>query len=276
MIPLSSLTRKSGTQPASTGDGCTCTYGLVNPPTPNKVLPLYEARLAQYMAGELVFCGCEHGRSYQIYFADKAAAYKTDGQVLAEKRLAQLWKNAGVPPMYAEMTIKGYIDLVKGEPGKAEAVAALRSLQRDAVYKDKFGLVLWGEPGVGKTGALSPLFVHLLRNGCAGIWVQYNELLAGLRDFESGQVNNRMERYKQIEYLFIDDLGDPAASSSATNYARDCLMQIIDYRKNHGKPILATSNLSPAQMEEQFHKRIVQRLAETCNVIEVKGRVLRK
>ena len=28
--------------------------------------------------------------------------------------------------------------------------------------------------------------------------------------------------------------------------------------------------------EEQFHKRIVQRLAETCNVIEVKGRVLRK
>lgn len=275
MIPYQSMTRKSLIPPTSIGE-CTCTCGLVNPPAPNKVLPLYEARLAQYMAGELVFCGCEQGRNYEAYFADKAATHKTDGQRVEEARLSQLWKNAGVPPMYATMTLKGYVDLCKGEAGKQEAIKALLGLQRDTMYKEKFGLVLWGEPGVGKTGALSPLFVHLLRNGCAGIWIQYNELMASLRDFESGEVEQRVQRYKTIEYLLIDDLGDPLAESAATPYARECLMRIIDYRKNSGKPILATSNLNLEQMAEQFHKRIVQRLTETCNVIEVKGKVLRR
>jgi len=240
------------------------------------MLPLYEARLAQYLAGGLAFCACEQGRNYQLYLSSLAANHKSDGQRVEEARLTQLWKNAGVPQQYALYTLKGYSDLCGKDAGKQEAIKALVALQRDAEYKGKFGLVLWGEPGVGKTGALSPLFVHLLRNGCAGVWIQYNELMASLRDFESGEVEQRVQKYKTIEYLFIDDLGDPLAEAAATPYARECLMRIVDYRKNSGRPILATSNLNLEQMEQQFHKRIVQRLTETCNVIEVKGRVLRK
>ncbi len=276
MIPYQSTTRQSLTPAISTGDGCTCANGLVDPPKPNVNLPLFEARLAQYMRDELDFCGCEKGRQYRAYFQDKATNHKTDGQRLEELRLAQLWKNAGVPPQYAQYTLRGYVDLCKGEPGKQEAIKALLAIQRETTYKDKFGLVLWGEPGVGKTGALSPLFVHLLRSGCAGLWIQYNELMASLRDFESGEVEQRVQKYKAIEYLLIDDLGDPLAEAAATAYARECLMRIVDYRKNHGLPILATSNLNLEAMEQQFHKRIVQRLTETCSVIEVKGKVLRK
>jgi len=276
MITYQSMIPKSGKTSISNSGECTCAFGLVNPPKPSPNLPLYEARLAQYMAGGLEFCGCENGQRYQVYFQDKAAEYKPDGLRLEEQRLAQLWKNAGVPPQYAQYTLKGYADIAGKDPGKMEAITALKAIQRETTYKDKFGLVLWGEPGVGKTGALSPLFVHLLRNGCAGLWIQYNELMASLRDFESGEVEMRVQKYKTIEYLFIDDLGDPMAEAAATAYARECLMRIVDYRKNHGLPILATSNLNLDAMEQQFHKRIVQRLQETCTVIEVKGKVLRK
>ena len=283
MITRSSVTPKYGTQPASPSECELCAFGLVNPPAPNDKLPLYEARLAQYAAGDLVFCECDKGAKYRTYLQRLSSEHVTTTDELErikaryhEDKQRRLWENAGIPPKYADYTFRSYMDMVKGEKGKAEAITAIREMFENTTYKGKFGLVLWGAPGVGKTGALSPLFVHLLKQGASGLWVQYNELLAQLRDFESGHVDERMKACQTVEYLLIDDLGDPMAERSATDYARDCLFRIIDHRKNHGLPVLATSNLNLDGLEQQFHKRIVQRLTETCNVIEVKGKVLRK
>mgnify|MGYP002624168823 FL=1 len=232
---------------------------------------------------DLVFCECDNGQRYAAYLAKLDKTYVNDDDELAqakaryqEEKQRRLWDSAGIPPKYTDYTLQSYLALCGSDKGKQGAITAVTTMFKDTVYQDKFGLVLWGEPGVGKTGALSPLFIHLLKNGCSGLWVQYNELLAQLRDFESGHVDERMKACQSVEYLFIDDLGDPMAERSATDYARDCLFRIIDHRKNHGLPILATSNLNLAGLEQQFHKRIVQRLTETCNVIEVKGKVLRK
>lgn len=276
MITYQSTMRKSGTPAASTSDKCECTFGLLNPPPPNPNVPLYEARVNQYMRGELVFCPCDLGKGYQAYVTKGASEYKTDGQMLEEQRRNQLWKNAGVPPMYAGMTLGGYVAICDKDSGKQEAIKALLSLKETAEYQGKMGLLLWGKPGVGKTGAVSPLFIHLLREGCSGLWIQYSELMARLRDFESDDNRRVMADAKKVEYLFIDDIGDPGAEKSASDYARDCVFRIIDHRKNNGLPILATSNLNLAGLEQQFHERIAQRLGETCSVIEVKGKVLRK
>jgi DNA replication protein DnaC len=257
--------------------------GLINPPPPDTRQPLYIARKVQYQLGELTFCDCVLGQGYKSYLAGLATKYVSDADELAqakeryaEEKQRRLWENAGIPPKYATYTLQSYLSLCGSDKGKAEAIKAITTMLKDTMYQDKFGLVLWGEPGVGKTGALSPLFVHLLKNGCSGLWVQYNELLAQLRDFESGNVDERMKACQTVKYLLIDDLGDPMAERSATDYARDCLFRIIDHRKNHSLPILATSNLNLDGLEQQFHKRIVQRLTEVCNVIEVKGKVLRK
>ena len=276
MIPSPTPNAQYGNVPNSLLGECDCTFGLVNPPAPNKAVPLYESRVNQFMRGELTHCECKLGQQYKKYLMGKAVGYKSTPDQAEEERRAAIWKNAGVPPMYARMTLKGYIDLGLQDKGKTEAINALLSVRDEGQYNGKFGLLLWGKPGVGKTGALSPLFVHFLREGRSGLWIQYSELMARLRDFESEDNKRVMEIAKRVEYLFIDDIGDPGAEKSASDYARDCVFRIIDHRKNNGLPILGTSNLGLTGLGEQFHERIAQRLQETCAVIEVKGTVLRK
>lgn len=264
---------------ANSCDKCQC--GLIDPPAPPVTLPLYRARTVQYLAGELVFCTCENARRYFTYLNVQVETYQSDAHIMAQanQRYAErqkefLWQNAKVPPKYAAYTFGSYVAKAAGDPGKQEAITAIRQLQETGSVGDKPGLLLWGAPGVGKTGALSPLFLHFLRQGQTGLWVQYNELMSEMRKFEDGNVGSRMEMCKSIDVLFIDDFGDPAAEKAASDYSRDVMFRIIDYRLNNGKRMLITSNLDLDKIADQFHARIARRLKECCAVVAVGGRPL--
>ena len=132
-----------------------------------------------------------------------------------------------------------------------------------------------GQPGVGKTGVLSPLFLELVHQGHTGLWVQYNDLMAAMRRFEDGQVEARMDACKQVEYLFIDDFGDPAAQRIATDYARDVMFRIVDHRISWNLALFVTSNLTISDLADQFHARIARRLVAGCAVVQMGGQVLK-
>lgn len=242
---------------------------------------MYRARTLQYLAGELVFCDCPTARRYFAYLNLQAETYQSDDDMLrqaevryAERQKELLWQNAKVPPKYAAYTFATFVARAAGDPGKQEAITAVRTLEETGAVEGKPGLLLWGKPGVGKTGALSPLFLHFLRQGQTGVWVQYNELMSEMRKFEDGNVGSRMEMCKSIDVLFIDDFGDPAAEKAASDYSRDVMFRIIDYRLNNGKRMLVTSNLDIDKIADQFHARVARRLKECCAVVKVAGRPL--
>ena len=242
-----------------------------------------EVRTAQFANGELQFCECGQGNRWRKLFnlpqpESQRELLERNAVQAAERRRQSLWENASVPPKYKDFTLKTFIALAGSDPDKQAAIRAVRKYHEEGGLLIegliKVGIFLHGDPGVGKTGILSPLFVHMLRQGSSGLWVQYNELMASLRDFGSGNVQERIEMCQTVDYLFIDDFGDPGSFRGATDYARDTMFRIIDHRNNNTLPMFVTSNLDMAQIGDQFHIRLARRLGESCAVIKMGGRAL--
>lgn len=237
-------------------------------------------------AGFLKFCECEAGlqaqrtTEHQVLSNEKTKAqFAADVAAVRQRRLSRIFDSAQVPPRFASLTMASFVAIAGAEDGKRAAIKAVREYyekgQVSTPRGPRFGIMLWGKSDMGKTGILSPLFLHYVRNGNAGLWVQYNDLLASLRQFESGNVEERIRTAQMVDYLFIDDFGDPSAEKSATDYTRDVVFRVLDYRNNYQKPTFITSNLHPEKMDRQFHERTVKRLAELCAIVEVNGDSMR-
>lgn len=242
-----------------------------------------EVRTAQHAAGELLFCDCQQGNRWRAFFnlpqpESQREILQRNATEATGRRRQSLWDNAGVPAKYEGFTLKSFRDVAGKDQGKQEAFDAIMTYHRDGGLLIegiiKVGIFLHGDPGVGKTGILSPLFVDLLKQGYSGLWVQYNELMASLRDFESGNVQERIEMCQSVDYLFIDDFGDPGSFRGATDYARDTMFRIIDHRNNNTLPMFVTSNLDMEQIGDQFHVRLARRLGQSCAVVKMAGRAL--
>lgn len=268
--------------------GCDrCRYGIQYPvPALRNDRPLYQERLAQYRAGELRPCNCAAGQNMADWlgaagdneqqYQDNLAAMPAK---LAERRNETIFASAGIPAKYAAYTLAGFEQLAGADPGKRDAILALRHYQQHGHAlqngEERPGLLLWGPSGTGKTGSLSPLFTDLVRGGASGLWLQYNQLMADMRRFEDGQVDARMEACQSVRYLFLDDLGDPSAQKAATDYARDVLFRIVDYRTSRNMPIFVTTNLAPDMLINQFDQRTARRLLGACAIHHMGGKTLR-
>lgn len=259
-----------------------CQNGLIDPP-PATGGNLRDVRRTQMLNGELTFCDCAAGKAYRKVLGnlpfDMEREIATAKATAQEQRRQRLFDKSGVPLKFSTMTFRDYIAIASGKPGKSHIIAAVRNYVEHGAYWDGAkrwpGLYVWGEPGVGKTGALSPLFMDILRSGASGIWVQYNELMDAMRNFNGEEsVHDRMHELQTCDVLFIDDLGDPGSTRVASDYARDVMFRLIDYRTNHFLPMFVTSNLSPAQLTQQLDERTARRLFDLCFVVHVSGAAL--
>lgn len=247
-------------------------------------LPIEVAMLADL--GLLQLCTCPAGRVWarRIGMAEAAetAIRKEIGglnQEAVRRRLAAVFEEASVPARYASYTVAGFLNLF-GDEGKAGALKLVQAhLDHGHVPQPdgpRPGIYLHGRPGVGKTGLLSPLFMHYVRQGRPGLWVQFNDLMAAVKDFDSGKVNERVRLCQTVEFLMLDDFADPGASKAATDYARDVVFRIVDARNGAGLPTLITSNLDPVAVGKQYHERLARRIFEACAVAEVAGKSARE
>ena len=91
----------------------------------------------------------------------------------------------------------------------------------------------------------------------------------------SGSGRELLDEVLQTPILVLDDLG----SERLSDWAKDILSYIIIHRYNTLKPIIITSNLDlrdgreiGASLEERMGKAIASRIAETCELIYVKGK----
>lgn len=281
ILPLS-LQTKSTSEKVAWAKGCDrCNFGVLNQVSYSNSLPLYLAKLALYRSGALDICDCAAGASLVSRLMKLDAAEEDDKQLIerlardaAEHKRQKLFSDAGVPPTFADLTMKSYVELAAGDEGKAAAIAAIREYHDKGETGGRPGILLWGESGVGKTGALSPLFMSLLRKGFPGLWIQYNELMAELRKFDEGNVEERISAVKHTEYLLIDDLGDPVYDSVARPWTREVMFRIIDYRCNYRKPTFITTNMNVNDFDSHFRVGMVKRLAELCAIIQVTGKKL--
>lgn len=238
--------------------------------------------LVMFRDGLYAHCDCDAG-IVAAQALERAAAQLEAGETAmreavarsARARLERIFDDAHVPNRFAAMTWNGFKALAGGDVGKATAIRAVDAYASAGSVQTsrgkRYGLLLYGKSDMGKTGALCPLFLRYIHDGLPGLWVQYNDLIASLKQFEDGNVEERVSAAKHTQFLFIDDLGDPSSQRQATDYTRDVMFRIIDYRNNYQSPTFITTNLTPAKLAEQFGDRFVKRLDELCLSVEVTG-----
>lgn len=196
-------------------------------------------------------------------------------------RLQALLEGGGVPKRFHQYSFASWRALSDdSREGKERMLAAC---ERYAAFtftgEGKGGLVLSGVPGLGKTGLASCVVMERARRGQHVLWIDWKELLdkikAAIRDPKI-DVDAIISAAGEIQFLFIDDLGDMRHQGDVTDFVRDTLYSIISRRYNHCRELLLTTNLTYEQFEEQFGERIASRVWQMCAWVDVHGKNLRE
>ncbi len=185
------------------------------------------------------------------------------------RRLERLFGRMEVPRRFQGL---GPETLTKeAQNGKEWAILAANRWINDSTMKP--GLLIWGYPGVGK----SVLGWWAVPQRGWGLWVTWPEFYKGVQEgYALGDDRAKMRLAKGVPVLFLDDLGDPDRHKIATNDQRDILFELINHRCQHWLPIFITSNLNGEHLFRQFGDRIISRLVEFCEFVEMGGVDLRR
>ncbi len=127
------------------------------------------------------------------------------------------------------------------------------------------GLWLMGNTGTGKTTLAMLVSKEALKRGHSVAIFSLPKLLARIRatfDAQAGEESYAefFERLCDIDLLHIDDLG----AEKQTEWVLEQLYALVNERYEREKPILVTTNLDQAELEDQIGERTVSRLVEIC------------
>lgn len=142
-------------------------------------------------------------------------------------------------------------------------------LARSFAQKPENWLVFTGPFGSGKTHLAAAIANQWLTQGMPVLFISVPDLLDDLRaTFHPDSPISYSRRFKEIRsarYLVLDDLG----VESATNWAREKLYQIFDYRYNARLPTVITT----ATPLEELDNRLASRMTDPthCTVFAIKA-----
>jgi DNA replication protein DnaC len=139
------------------------------------------------------------------------------------------------------------------------------------------GVYFYGQPGTGKTHLLTNLCCGLIDNGYNYrkiIWANTSSLLTNIRSSFGKKYGYNEETEQEIvlkklqtTILFLDDIG----TESATDWAKEILYDVVNYRYEERLPTFISSNLSPQELANRLGDKFASRVIEMCNPIRVEG-----
>jgi DNA replication protein DnaC len=136
-------------------------------------------------------------------------------------------------------------------------------------------IALLGQPGAGKTHLLTAIANDLIVNSHVSVlYFPYVEGFDNLKDdFE--RLEEKMERMKKAEVLFIDDLFKPVGKyrkPRATEWQIEKMYALINYRYLNHLPVLISSELTFDELEA-VDEALGSRLYEMCKnyTVIIKG-----
>ena len=116
-------------------------------------------------------------------------------------------------------------------------------------------LLIQGHFGVGKTHLAAAIGNECASRGISTLFLTVPDLLDSLRFTFSDKNTSFEQRFNEIRntpLLILDDFG----TQSATDWAREKLFQILNYRYINKLPLVVTTNLMLAEIEGRIRSRL--------------------
>lgn len=209
------------------------------------------------------FCDCETGvalrrewtqtperreslRRFRMERAERSLERSGVGRRFREKRLGDLRDNAGLHEL-ALRYVEGW----------------------DEHRTQGRGLYFWGGVGRGKTHAAMSIANELVeRHAVEVMFVNIPDIASRVRRSfdEAGSADRTLfEELAGTELLVLDDLG----MEHRTDWVREQIYRVVEFRYRNQRPILVTSNRSPDELDHL--PQVVSRLYEMCRIVEFGG-----
>ncbi|MCY8103387.1 ATP-binding protein [Bacillus mojavensis] len=244
------------------------------------ILKKLQERSAQFSAG---LDGSEEKADYECSKCKDQLGYieNRDGyevwvrcKCIERRRIRKLMNSSDITAEFEKLKFKNFT--TEGKP------AVVKDAYDTAVeyYKDfdsirgtrSNSIALLGQPGSGKTHLLTAISNKLIKS--KNIAVQYFPYVEGFNDLKDDfdKLEEKLNRMKEIEVLFIDDLFKPMnGKPRATDWQVEQTYSVINYRYLNHKPVLISSELDIeklVEIDEALGTRIYEMCADYCVIIK--------
>lgn len=136
------------------------------------------------------------------------------------------------------------------------------------------GLLIAGGYGSGKTHLAAAVTNALIDRGIQVLFETAIEHFDKIRnDFENTGINRHLASMKSANVLVIDDLGKEKKS----DWTRQVLFDVVNYRYEHKMPIIITTNLVSedgqdfSALTNHVEGAVYSRICEMCNIVVTKS-----
>lgn len=141
---------------------------------------------------------------------------------------------------------------------------------------DDMGLLLWGEPGRGKTYSAAAFAKYLWFQGWDFKRLSFDSLMLAIRDtYKPAATETELSVITpliEVGKLFLEDVGTTVSlGSQESDFSLRIFVQILDKRIEHGRATFVTTNKSIEELGRSFDARVASRLHQACEVIKLTG-----
>jgi DNA replication protein DnaC len=140
----------------------------------------------------------------------------------------------------------------------------------------KYGLILWGDTGVGKTFFATAIGNAIKQKGDTVVRISPAKLVEYMQGMYDTEKREHIDAIARADLVILDDLG----AERDTPFSRECLFNVVEATLNAGKPIIVTTNLADGYMRspvnrwgdrDDGYKRIFDRLLGACTPVNITG-----
>lgn len=188
-------------------------------------------------------------------------------------RLNSIFKNSLMDEKFKQCTFENWNHDIGSE--KIFNICSKYASNFTKAKEDNLGLMLYGEPGNGKTHAVSCIANYLMLRGIPTICVSINKMLERIKETYSSYGKEGEETVlkslSNADLLIIDDLG----TEQKNEWSAAKIYNIMDRRYRNGLPTIITTNINLKDLENMYQKRTYDRLMEMCTPVMNDGKSIR-
>lgn len=139
------------------------------------------------------------------------------------------------------------------------------------------GLFFIGGCGIGKTFSMQIIYNELRKKKIKGVFKNTNEIVDEIKNSFGTELSEEqiINKYQQAKILFLDDFG----SEMSTEFTRNVIYRIINYRYNHHLPTIISSNYTKKELDNNKDielERIVSRIKDQSITVIFSGKAKRE